>query len=117
MGKGFKGVTALLPKGPGMGPTLASEFLRNLRLTGFKPDRHVRRLFSRWFPDLALAITPRARELSRLLGTESRDIIEFFLFALVGPAVTPAGTAWSHVDNLVWALGAYVEKKGRESTT
>jgi hypothetical protein len=29
--------------------------------------------------------------------------------------VTPPGRTLSEVDNLVWALGAYVEKKGREN--
>jgi hypothetical protein len=35
-------------KWPGMGFALGSEFLRNLHWNGFKPDRHIKRLLSRW---------------------------------------------------------------------
>jgi hypothetical protein len=30
-------------------------------------------------------------------------------------AVTPAGHSYSETDGLVWALGSYVERKGRET--
>jgi len=102
-------------KAPGMGPTLASEFLRNLGWNGFKPDRHIQRLFSLWFPDVVEGCRERAVELAALLGTRAKDVVAFFTFSLVGHAVTPPGRTLSEVDNLVWALGAYVEKTGRES--
>ncbi|TVQ32423.1 MAG: hypothetical protein EA376_06015 [Phycisphaeraceae bacterium] len=101
----------------GMGPVLASEFLRNLQWAGFKPDRHVIRLFTRWFPDVIEKEMPRARALGERLGTRRKDVLEFLTFSLVGAAVTPEGKTFTEVDNLVWALGAYTEKKGKESST
>lgn len=100
---------------PGMGPVLGSEFLRNLRWSGFKPDRHIKRLFLRWFPDVVETCLPRTYELAGLIGTAAADLREFLLFSLVGASVTPEGHTFTEVDNLVWALGAYVEKKGKES--
>ena len=102
-------------KAPGMGATLASEFLRNLGWSSFKPDRHIQRLFSRWFPDVVDGYHERAVELSALVGTRAKDVVAFFTFSLVGHEVTPPGRTLSEADNLVWALGAYVERKGRES--
>ncbi len=102
-------------KAPGMGATLASEFLRNLGWSGFKPDRHIQRLFSAWFPEVVKGCHERAVELAALVGRRAKDVVAFFTFSLVGHAVTPPGRTLSEADNLVWALGAYVEKKGRES--
>lgn len=101
----------------GMGPVLASEFLRNLRWAGFKPDRHINRLFGQWFPDVVEQMAIPARELADRLGTRRKDVREFLTISLVGTAVTPPGRSFTEVDNLVWALGAYVEKKGNESST
>ncbi len=100
---------------PGMGLVLGSEFLRNLRWSGFKPDRHIKRLFARWFDDVAAACAPRARQLGDVIGRRSKDTLESLTYSLVGVSVTPAGHQFTEVDNLVWALGAYVEKKGKES--
>lgn len=108
-------VELLTWKVPGMGPVLASEFLRNLRWSGFKPDRHVVRLFSRWFPDVLESKIGRARELAELLISKSKVLVQFFQYCLVGTAVTPLNRTYTEVDNLIWALGRYVEKKGRES--
>ncbi len=102
---------------PGMGAVLASEFLRNLRWNGFKPDRHIKRLFGRWFPDVVTGCEPRARQLAAMIGSKGKESVEFLTFSLVGVSVTPAGHTFTEVDNLVWALGAYVERKGRESGT
>jgi hypothetical protein len=103
-------------KAPGMGPIVASEFLRNLHWSAFKPDRHIQRLWDRWFPDLLPACHSRAQILSHFLGTRRADLGRFLVYSLLGIAVTPATSSFTEVDNLVWALGAYVEKKGREST-
>ncbi|MBI1381933.1 MAG: hypothetical protein GC161_12690 [Planctomycetaceae bacterium] len=101
----------------GMGPVLAAEFLRNLRWSGFKPDRHIIRLFGHWFPDVIEQMAAPALDLAKKLGTRRKDVAEFLTFSLVGAAVTPPGRSYTEVDNLVWALGAYVEKKGSESNT
>jgi hypothetical protein len=102
---------------PGMGPVLASEFLRNLRWAGFKPDRHIIRLFRKWFPDVIEKEAAHARAIGERLGTRRNDVLEFLTFSLVGAAVTPPDRSFTEVDNLVWALGAYAERKGTESST
>ena len=56
-------------------------------------------------------------ELAHSLGSRSKIVVEFLTFSLVGQAVTPTDHTFTEVDNLVWALGAYVEKKGKESST
>lgn len=105
-------------KTPGMRMVLASEFLRNLHWEGFKPDRHIKRLFSRWFPDVVEKKSERADHLARhILCGRSKDLIKDITFSLVGAAVTPDGCSRTKADNLVWALGAYVEKKDKESET
>lgn len=111
-------VAALAARGlelPGMGATLGSELFRNLRWSGFKPDRHVMRLLDRWTPEVVETQEPAARELAAVAGRRDAPAIEFLQYSLAGQAVTPPGTAFSVADNLIWALGAYVEKKGRES--
>lgn len=103
-------------KAPGMQMTLASEFLRNLHWNGFKPDRHVKRMFVRWFPDVIEATSGRASDLAReILYRRSKDIISGLKISLTGIAVTPTDCCFTKADNLVWALGAYVETKNKES--
>lgn len=103
-------------KAPGMRMALASEFLRNLHWEGFKPDRHIRRLIDRWFSEVVEAKSIRAGELAhKVLASSSKDVIDGLKFSLAGMAVTPQGCSLTKVDNLVWALGAYVEKKDKES--
>lgn len=99
----------------GMGATLASEFLRNLKFSGFKPDRHITRLFELWFPEIIKDKKSRAIALGDKLGTKDKNALKFLTFSLVGVAVTPPDRSFTEVDNLVWALGAYVEKKDKES--
>ena len=103
-------------KAPGMQMTLACEFLRNLHWDGFKPDRHIKRLFVRWFPDVIGAESGRAIDLARgILCRRSKDVISGLNISLTGIAVTPSDCSFTKADNLVWALGAYVEKKDKES--
>ena len=103
-------------KAPGMGMPLASEYLRNLHWKGFKPDRHIKRLIWRWFPDVVEAKSGRADYLAReILCCGSKDAIIGLKFSLAGIAVTPNDCSFTKADNLVWALGAYVEKKDKES--
>lgn len=103
-------------KAPGMGMILASEFLRNLHWDAFKPDRHIKRLLERWFPHVVKKQAERAESLAREnLYCGAQDVITGINYALVGMAVTPKDCKFTKADNLVWALGAYVEKKNRES--
>ena len=100
---------------PGMRYVLASEFLRNLGWNGFKPDRHVKRLIERWRPPLA---AKQPTECYRsLAGTGEREFTEFVQYSCAGMALTPPGISYSHMDNLIWLLGAYVEQAGRETGT
>lgn len=105
-------------KGPGMGLTLACEFLRNLHWETFKPDRHIQRLLGLWFPEGAAGLEERANQLAReVLGSRSKALVEPLQFSLLGLQVSPADWQINAVDNLVWLLGAHVEKRGRESQT
>ena len=104
------------PKAPGMGAVLASEFFRNLGWSGFKPDRHIRRLFDRWFPDDLDVVRQETEDLCRMIGRKAKTTTEFVSYSLIGIGRSPPGVPLSRVDNLVWSLGAYVERKGRESS-
>ncbi len=101
---------------PGMKYALTSEFLRNLRWNGFKPDRHVQRLFDRWFPARSAIVQGKVQRLKSLIERNTKDLNTFLTYSLVGATVTPDGVPLSQADNFVWLLGAYVEKKGREAT-
>ena len=95
-----------------MQTALASEMLRNLHWSGFKPDRHIKRLLGKWFPDVVAEKSTRAEELARtVLCCRSQDVAIDIKFALVGIAVKPPDCDFTMADNLVWALGSYVEKK------
>jgi hypothetical protein len=100
---------------PGMRYVLASEFLRNLRWEGFKPDRHIQRLFDRWYPQGVTLVKPEVERLQGLIGRKTKDLRTYLTYSLVGISLSPPGATLSEVDNLVWLLGAYVEKKGKES--
>jgi len=95
-------------KASGMGPTLASEFLRNLGWSGFKPDRHVRRLLTKWFPE-DVQVRQRAEALAKSIGTRRRDAVDFLYFSILGAERSPPGMQISHVDNLVWLYGAMID--------
>ena len=102
-------------KAPGMGPTLASEFLRNLGWSGFKPDRHVMRLFGCWFPEDG-SIRARARTLLSLLGLrEEKAHLDFLYYSLLGAERSPGGMPVRQVDNLVWLYGAMVMPAPRKA--
>ena len=100
---------------PGMSYVLASEFLRNLGWSGFKPDRHIQRLFQRWFPEPIEAVEARLVYFQNLIGRREASLANYLRYSLLGIEVSPPGYPLSYVDNLVWLLGAYVEKKGKES--
>jgi len=104
-------------KTPGMSYVLASEFMRNLGWDGFKPDRHVMRLFDRWLPEQLSSqlLRDRSQRLTMLIGRKDIKLSAYLKYSLIGADITPDNTPFSHADNLVWLLGAYVEKKGRES--
>ena len=101
---------------PGMGYALTSEMLRNLRWDGYKADRHIMRLLGNWVPDLVESSRDRAWQLASLVGSTNRDLLDVLAFSLAGMSLAPDGIPRSHVDNMIWALGAYVEKKGHESS-
>lgn len=98
----------------GMGNILASEFLRNLGWNGFKPDRHIRRLFNFWFSKFEIVDENLISLYCSLLGSKNKQNTDFIKYSLIGHKLSPKDMLYSHVDNLVWALGAYVIKKGKE---
>lgn len=87
-------------KTPGMGYVLASEFLRNLRWNGFKPDRHVQRLFDRWFPGQGASVKGKAQRLQSLIGRNTKDLNVYLTYSLVGSMATPESVPFSQADNL-----------------
>lgn len=103
-------------KWPGMGFALGSEFLRNLGWSGFKPDRHIKRLFHCWIGTrLDADIAPTSEIVQMLIGRRDSLTTENAKYSLIGVEVSPPGYSFSEIDNLVWLLGAYVERKGKES--
>lgn len=106
-------------KWPGIGFVLGMEFIRNLGWPGFKPDRHVCRLFINW--DLKKAYksmiekSPAAHFIRSVSG---RRLSSEIFHALVGLAVSPPPTAMhpSFSDNLIWLLGSEIEIKGKHLT-
>lgn len=109
-------------KVPGMGPTLASEFLRNLGWQGFKPDRHVIRLFDYWrvsdrsWDSLVEKARADADGIVRRLPRQSASINRFLFYSRLGELATPEGIPLSRADQLVWLYGAFVLKKRSTET-
>lgn len=101
---------------PRMKYTLGSEFFRNLGWNGFKPDRHVKRLFDRFFPHIKTEHQSRTGELQKMIGKSNKDLSDYLLYSLIGINVSPKNMQLSQVDQLVWLLGSYAEKKGKESS-
>jgi hypothetical protein len=103
-------------KWSGMGFALGSEFLRNLGWNGFKPDRHIKRLLNRWTKD-QINVQQSTEQLRLTISRRDSALLDNLRWSLTGMEITPDDHRknFSQVDNLVWLLGAYVEKKGRES--
>jgi hypothetical protein len=103
-------------KWPGMGYVLGSEFLRNLHWNGFKPDRHIKRLLTRWTND-QIDVQQAIEQWRHVIGRKDRALSENLRLSLTGMEITPDDhkANFSQFDNLLWLLGAYVEKKGQES--
>lgn len=96
---------------------LGSEFFRNLHWNAFKPDTHVQRLFNRWFPTGPSQVQSEVHALQEFLGRKTKDLSTYLTYSLIGINATPQKVPHSVTDNLVWLLGAYLEKKGKESNT
>jgi hypothetical protein len=107
---------AKIRKWPGMRFALGSEFLRNLRWNGFKPDRHVKRLLDRWTKGKA-DVHQDVQRVLRIIGRSDRELMDNLKWAFIGASVAPDDYSanFSQLDNIIWLLGAYVEKKNRES--
>jgi hypothetical protein len=103
-------------KWPGMRFALGSEFLRNLHWNGFKPDRHIKRLLDRW-TNGQINVQQQVQQLLEAIGRRDRELSESLKWSLTGMEIAPDNyrANFSQFDNLIWLLGAYVEKKGRES--
>ncbi|MED3552097.1 hypothetical protein [Cytobacillus praedii] len=99
----------------GMGYPLTSEFLRNLGWNGFKPDRHIKRLFDNWLDVENILPVSEIKFLLDINGRKNKDLIDYIKYSLIGHKISPKNISLSEVDNFVWAVGAYVIKKGKES--
>jgi hypothetical protein len=50
-----------------------------------------------------------------MLNSRKKDLNDFIKYSLIGHQITPNHLKYSEIDNLIWAFGAYVAKKGKES--
>ena len=57
--------------------------LRRVR-SGFKPDRHIQRLFDRWYPQGTAQVKPEIERLQRLIGRKIKDLGSYLTYSLVG---------------------------------
>src|SRR5262249_20937583 len=98
-------------KWPGMGFTLGSEFLRNLHWNGFKPDRHIKRLLNLW-TNGQVNVQGALQELQQVTRRNDRELEDNLKWSLIGMEITPKNDKknFSQFDNLIWLLGAYIEK-------
>lgn len=99
----------------GMGYILSSEFLRNLGWNGFKPDRHIKRLFDYWYTSDASLPLEETRLYNIMLNSQKKDLNDFIKYSLIGHKITPQTLKYSEMDNLLWAFGSYLAKKGKEA--
>jgi hypothetical protein len=92
----------------GMGPVLASEFLRNMGWSGFKPDRHIIRLLSKWYngSEREAIIGNRLEKFEATFGTLRKDDECFLRFSILGEMLTPQGEEVNAADQLVWLYGS-----------
>ncbi|MBB1493287.1 hypothetical protein H5395_17715 [Paracoccus sp. MC1854] len=97
----------------GMGPPIASEFLRNLGWASFKPDRHIVRLLTAWLPEAERNEIADSVDWKPIFPRRARDAKEFLDFAVLGEKLTPPGLPLNQIDQLVWMMGVYVQKKPR----
>ena len=59
--------------------------------------------------------SPRIGQLAGVVGRRDFQTVAFVRCSLLGAAVTPPRVPLSVADNLVWLLGASVERKGHET--
>ncbi len=103
----------------GMGFALGMEFIRNLGWPGFKPDRHVIRLFNSWglknTYKTMIERSPAIHFIKSVVGR--RKLSHEIFYALLGLTVSPPPSVMppSFSDNLTWLLGSEVERKGNRS--
>jgi hypothetical protein len=60
-------------------------------------------------------VKPEVERLRRLIGRKTKGLGSYLTYSLVRISLSPPGATLAEVDNLIWLLGAYVEKKGKES--
>jgi hypothetical protein len=68
-----------------------------------------------WYPQGGAQVKPEVERLQRFIGRKTKDLGSYFTCALVGILLSPPDATLSKVDNLVWLIGAYVEKEEMES--
>jgi len=106
-------------KAPGMGGPLASEFLRNLGWSGFKPDRHIMRLFDGWTKRDSSWETPSlqahtdSQTVLSALGVRNSAFKRFLYYSRLGELTTPSSVPVTRADQLVWLYGSLLHRKPR----
>lgn len=97
---------------PGMGPTIASEFLRNLGFEAIKPDTHIRRLLGVWHSGFPSQATDRWHKISACVKSKSTENAEFAQFALFGHLISLPHFSLTEFDNLLWLYARYYKGTG-----
>jgi len=100
-----------LPKTPGMGPVLASEFLRNLGWSMCKPDRHVGYLLDEW---VGIDVTLRARSddlTAKVCKTKNRDVQDYVYHSMLMIERQPEDITLFELDQSVWLYGAMAKAR------
>ncbi len=103
---------SLTYKVAGMGFAPATEFLRNLGWTGFKPDRHVISMLEKWYTN---------EEEEKLIGHEIENIKRGFgsiaiederlvRKAILGAKTTPPDMEVNQADQLIWLYRSILGK-------
>lgn len=99
-----KSLTGFTYKIHGMGIPLASEFLRNLGWSTYKPDRHVIEMLGRWYEpaEQRAAVGPELEAICDIFGELPSSDARLVIASLLGARATPPGTSINQADQLVW---------------
>jgi hypothetical protein len=97
-----------------MGFVLGSEILRNLHWNGFKPDRHIKRLLSRW-TDNQIDVAASVGRLQRIIGRKDRALSDNLKWSLIGMEITPDDQKMNFL-NLIISFGCLVHTLRKKVT-
>tara|TARA_Y100001934_G_C11931761_1_gene576069 strand:- start:205 stop:687 length:483 start_codon:yes stop_codon:yes gene_type:complete len=101
---------------PGMGVAIASEFLRNLKWDGYKPDRHIIWAINRWKSDFEQydnRVNQTLEHFEELNVSRAQEIlrpVKQGLYAIYATPINTECSTFSEADNLLWAFVSYMKR-------